>query len=140
MVDNGFQRGDDNPLDEEDAGLLLHLLIVGNIDWGCLIDSHIVQIIQRRIDVCKLPVVIDPKAMAYILILSDGIPGYAIVILIDLLELIDYRKKTLPEGEAIKIALEDLVSIYPMGFYNDKSLERIIEEHKSGKHTWSWIY
>lgn len=145
MVEAIFQRGDDNPLNQEDAIFLLRLVTCKSLGWDFLEDDPMVQIIQRRIEVCKLPISIDSKAMAYILVLADGVPGKAIVILIDLLDMMDHRheqeENPLPlEQRKDEIKIEDVVSLYPMGFYNEKHLEKVISRHKNKKHTWSWIY
>lgn len=87
-----------------------------------ILQDSISQIIQRRIDIYKdkleIPE-IDPKVIAIISIMSEGNPGRAIAMLIELCY--DFNSE-------VKIYTDDITKIYPQGFYDEATFRVIVDE------------
>lgn len=92
---------------------------------------HPIKMIEKRIEVIKLPITLKPSAKLAILILTDGNPGKMNAALIDCL--IRFENKEVSVGE--------ICELYPMGFYSDKSALEYIDNYlKTKKTKWSEIY
>lgn len=91
-----------------------------------------VEMIQKRIEVLKLPIRLKPSALLFILILTEGNPGKMITALIDCL--------IQCEGEEVGVD-EMCQKVYPDGFYTDDSCMELIDTYLKPKKTkWSAIY
>jgi hypothetical protein len=93
-------------------------------------EEFLIQILDRRIEVMKLPISFSPAAKLAILALIDR-PGSVVVLLIDCLNAYEKLKVTVPL----------LVELYPEGFYDEPTLERYVEGYmKPRKVKWSDVY
>jgi hypothetical protein len=89
-----------------------------------------IQILDKRIDVMKLPIKFTAPAKMAVLAYVDS-PGKIIALLIDCL--------TAYEGQTVDVA--KLVSLYPDGFYTQECFEKYVEELiKPKKIKWAEIY
>lgn len=88
------------------------------------------NIVRKRIEVLKLPIVFTEYAYMYVDLFVDR-PGSAVLFLIDAL--------TKYEGQTVTI--KKLAELYPHGFYDEETLVTIIDEElKTGKRKWAEIY
>ena len=85
------------------------------------------KIVQRRIEVLKLPIKFSPLALIAICCFAR-VAGEAVVLLIDVLN--KY------ENEIVTVS--KLVDLYPAGFYDQPTFESILDNLKGKK--WSEIY
>jgi hypothetical protein len=100
----------------------------GEMELG---NSHILNIIDKRIEALDLPIKFNPMGKLTLLALSDSNPGRAISILIDCL--------TLHEGE--EITADMLCRMYPWGHYNEATFVDYIDNYlKPRKVKWSEVY
>lgn len=91
----------------------------------------ILKVLRSRIAALNLPIKFSVKGEVIAMILSDGIPGRMMALLIDCL--------TRFEGQ--EVTEEELVDIYPWGFYSDESFADYIDNYiKPRKCKWSDIY
>jgi hypothetical protein len=89
-----------------------------------------IQILDKRIDVMKLPIKFTAPGKMAALAYVDS-PGKMIVLLIDCL--------TAYEGQTVGVA--KLVSLYPDGFYTQECFEKYVDELiKPKKIKWAEIY
>lgn len=110
---------------------------------GCLLDMEkkkkadpaldeqlLVQILNKRIEVLKLPIQFTDGAKMCALALVDR-PGSMVALLIDCLN--NYEGKTVTSRE--------LADLYPTGFYDEPTMLRYIDEYlKPRKVKWAEIY
>src|SRR5512137_2310528 len=108
---------------------------------GCLTDSEgkpspsideqfLVQILNKRIEVHKLPISFSDGAKLCVLALTDR-PGSVVALLIDCL--------TNFEGQTV--TSKQLADLYPVGFYDEPTMIRYIDEYlKPKKVKWAEIY
>jgi hypothetical protein len=87
-------------------------------------------IVQKRIDVMKLPIKFSGMALVGLNSLVDR-PGSAVVLLIDCLNAF--------EGQTV--TMSKLASLYPWGFYDKPTMIRYIDDYmKPRKCKWAEIY
>jgi hypothetical protein len=92
--------------------------------------SFLSRIVRKRIEAMKLPINFTEYAYIAINLLVDR-PGSAIILLID----------TLNKYEGQIVTIKMLAELYPMGFYDEASLIKVIDEEiKPRKRKWSEIY
>lgn len=129
------------PLTPQESIILLQILAVekGNIKISeetmepinLMVDNLMsTQIIKKRIKAFNLP--IDFTNLAYhALTLFTDRPGAVVLLLIDALT--KYENKT--------VTVQDLVDLYPLGFYSEGEFTEIIDKQiKPRKVKWSEIY
>ena len=130
---NGLETKYAQPLTEEQSQIMMQLMLLDEDPEGMreeIIEKDIVAaIVSKRIEALDLQVKLSTKALMYITLLCAGNPGRAVVTLIDILDA-GYKEVT----------MKDLVSMYPMGHYNEERLGVVIDEHKQRVHKWSHIY
>jgi hypothetical protein len=95
--------------------------------------SFIYQIIEKRIDVYGLSDKISQEVIPFISLFSDGNPGKAIVILIDILNLSETLQRQIVKSD---IGLE----IYQDGCYTEETFEQLIDLCKNREVRFSNIY
>lgn len=88
------------------------------------------QIIDKRIEVLKLPIKFTTSAKLAVLALTDN-PGKVVALLVDCLN----------NFEGQEITSREIAELYPVGFYDDATFERYIDEYlKPRKVKWAEIY
>ena len=88
------------------------------------------QIINKRIEVMKLPIKFTDHALVAVSAFCDR-PGYAVALLVDCLN--KY------EGQTVDCGM--LADLYPMGFYDEPSLMKYVDDYlKPRKVKWAEIY
>lgn len=96
------------------------------------------KVIQKRIDVLKLPIKFDIYSMLSITCFCDVV-GQAVVLLIDCLT--KFEKEITEENPIINMTIDKLCDVYPWGFYKQKEFERYAEtELKTRKAKWGGLY
>ena len=121
------------PLSDEDTKLLIKLTMIelsgqdlpdsGDLPFTC-------QIIKKRIEAMKLPVIIKNTGLLGTLCFAKS-PGQAVTLLIDFL--------TMFEGKELSVS--NLCEVYPWGFYTEEALTDYIDNVlKPKKSKWSEIY
>jgi hypothetical protein len=108
---------------------------------GCLTDHEkkpspnideqfLIQILNKRIEVLKLPISFSDGAKNCILALTDR-PGSVMALLVDCLN----------NFEGQTVTSKELADLYPMGFYDEETMLRYIDEYlKPRKIKWAEIY
>ena len=92
---------------------------------------HVIRILDKRIEVMKLPIKFNLKAKLLLFVLTDSNPGRMMLALID--SLTKYEGKEVTEGE--------ICDIYPEGFYSEESVLEYVEKYcKTRLCKWSEIY
>jgi hypothetical protein len=92
--------------------------------------QFLTRVLQKRIEAFKLPISFSSNARLAVLTLVDR-PGSVVVLLIDCLNAY--------EGQTVTVDM--LAELYPIGFYDEVTLSRYIEDFlKQGKVKWSEIY
>ena len=92
--------------------------------------SFLIQILNKRIEVFKLPIQFTSSAKMAILAYVDR-PGSLVALLIDCL--------TAYEGKTVDVNM--LVELYPDGFYDEETMIRYIDEYlKPRTVKWAEIY
>jgi hypothetical protein len=90
----------------------------------------LLKILDKRIEVLKLPISFNLYAKIGMLALLDG-PGALVTLLIDALN----------KFEGKEVTVQMLCDLYPFGFYDDKSFEDYVDNYlKTRKVKWSEIY
>lgn len=112
-----------NQLNDEQA----HKMFLEMIE----LSSFFYGVLTKRIEICKLPIKIDERAWIYLLSFLER-TGPAVLSLIDLLEHLEDRL----DGEWITI--DDIVAVYPYGFYNDKAATKRIKDIEDKKYSSEW--
>lgn len=96
-------------------------------------NQFLTQILNKRIEVYELQDKIDKGTLAMYLCFNIPNPGAAVIYLIDLLEFYETNGR--------KATVDDMVDIYPLGFYNKETLIFIIDNiTKQNLSVWSKIY
>lgn len=90
-----------------------------------------IKIIEKRIDVLKLPIKLTTTAKLLLLVLTDGNPGKMVTSLIDCL--VKFENQT--------VTKDMVCDLYPNGFYNENSFIEYVDNYlKLKKSKWSEIY
>ena len=112
MLTMAEMKGKDVPLDDE-------------------LKSHGTKILEKRIEVLKLPIEFTNNAKIAIDCFTLGNPGKTVALLIDCL--------TKYEGQKVSVSM--LSDVYPFGFYNEETFEDYVDNYlKTNKAKWSEIY
>jgi hypothetical protein len=92
--------------------------------------SFLIQVLNKRIEVIKLPISFTPTAKMGILAFVDR-AGYLVTLLIDCLNAFEGKK----------VDIEMLAALYPVGFYDEPTLDRYIDGFlKPRRVKWAEIY
>jgi hypothetical protein len=92
--------------------------------------QFLIQVLNKRIEVLKLPITFTPPAKMAILAFVDR-AGYLVALLIDCLN----------AYEGKEITPEMLADLYPVGFYDEATLDRYIDNYlKTRRVKWAEIY
>jgi len=126
--------GDFQELSQEDAAFLLQALAIERTGQDLPPEdveaSLLASIVKKRIDVLQLPVKYTTLGLLSIGCFAKN-PGKAIVVLIDFLE--KFENET--------ITAEKLCTLYPWGFYNERSFTDYVDNFiRAGKARWAKIY
>lgn len=93
-------------------------------------DNFLIQILDKRIEVLKLPIKFTTPAKMAILAFVDR-PGSLVALLVDCLN--NY------EGKTVDVAM--LTNLYPWGWYDEETFIRYVDEYlKPKKVKWAEIY
>lgn len=96
-------------------------------------NQFLTQILNKRVEVCELQDKIDKETLAMYLCFNIPTPGAVVIYLIELLEFYETNGR--------KATVDDIVDIYPLGFYNKETLIFIIDNiTKRNLSVWSNIY
>jgi hypothetical protein len=91
---------------------------------------QLIRILEKRLSVFKLPIVFTPSAKMAALALAP-IAGAMVVLLIDCLNAF--------EGKTVTATM--LAELYPIGFYDDATLHRYVEDFmKPRRVKWADVY
>lgn len=122
---------------KEQTELLMHILFsrthMGNkeVDLPEEDKPWPIKMIEKRIEVLKLPIKLETSAKLAMVILTGGNPGKMNAALIDILT--KYEGKT--------VTSDEICELYPMGFYTEESVHDYINNYlKTKKVKWSHIY
>lgn len=126
-----LSREDSVPMTEEQMQLWMNLYFIkdASVLDELIYNDFACKVIQKRIDVLKLPIVFDKKALAALSVLCDFNVGRMVVSLIDILD-----------AEIKNVTLQSITELYPWGHYSQQALDAIVAEHKARKHKHSGIY
>lgn len=134
---------DAQPLDMMESNALIAMIIAEMSNdlppqnvHDAIMNEHYTKVLQKRIEVCKLPIAFNIFALGSIPIFCDRIGG-VVVLLIDCLECLDNTENS-PDTKEIN--LQDLCSIYPCGFYKEGALFARIDQIKTKKNKWDFLY
>jgi len=165
---------DTKPMSKEQTAMMMGLMMIKDPEKVKLFDTVITsteqfislqpeevgdtlflpQILQTRIDTMKLPIRFTNRALIGTLCLTDR-PGAIVILLIDCLEHFVGGNGETPEEVAKEflepdkfhiVTMDDLVSLYPMGFYNfdnPKFIEFIdtrVKNRNNNRISWAWVY
>lgn len=132
-------RFDCTPMSQEDSLFFLNLIIAdanlrkSNVALEPIRDDEkglAVKIVERRIEVMRLPISFSTTGLASIQLFARS-AGHAVAILIDALNMFEGKEVT----------AEDFAQLYPDGFYTDDAFALYVEEYlKPRKIKWSDIY
>jgi hypothetical protein len=97
------------------------------------------QIVQKRIEVLKLPIKFTPLALLAINCFADR-PGAAVLFLIDALNKFKFEDKPGSENPVVTVEMI-CTELYPLGFYTgDAMADRIDNEIIAKKDRFSYVY
>lgn len=92
--------------------------------------QFLIQVLNKRIEVMKLPISFDGPAKTAVLALVDR-AGAVVVLLIDCLNAF--------EGKTVTVNM--LMDLYPLGFYDEPTLMRYIDDYmKPRRVKWAEVY
>lgn len=124
------------PFTEEQSNIYITMLMAENNnddneeDFKYIKEEFFIQVLLKRIEVMKLPILFNVFALGSIYAFCDRV-GSVILFLIDCLENF--------EGQIVTVNM--LGTLYPVGFYTEESMIDKIDNYiKQGKSKWSKVY
>ena len=93
--------------------------------------TFLMNVIQKRIDIMKIPIKFSVSAMIACEALSEGVVGKMVIILVDCLN----------EYEGQEITVDKVANLYPFGFYNEEVFTDYVDNYlKPRKVNWAHTY